>query len=81
MVTIAADGGSSRLVSYKFYPAKMAWVWGKKIKTGAEGGSNWYRVCCPLCLFFFSDLFFFNIRLPCVYAFKSLFIVQESHRV
>jgi hypothetical protein len=52
MVTIAVDGGSGELVSCKFYPAKMAWVRGKKIIKGAKEGDDWYRVYYPLCLFF-----------------------------
>jgi hypothetical protein len=46
-------GDCSKLVSCKFYLAKMAWVGEKDKKKGAEEGGDWYRVRCPLCLFSF----------------------------
>ena len=80
------DGGSGELVSCKFSQPKWRGFEEEDIKKGAEGGGDWYRVHHPLCLFVFcfSDVFFlyfFNIRLPYVYALRSVFIVQESHHV
>jgi len=77
------DGGSGELVPCKFSQPKWRGFKEDDIKKGAEGGGDWYRVRHPLC-FFFSDVFFlyfFNIRLPYVYALRSVFIVQESHHV
>jgi len=52
-------------------------------KKGLKGAATGIGFATPF-VFFFSDVFFlyfFNIRLPYVYALRSVFIVQESHHV
>ena len=65
------------------FPSQNGVGSGKMIsKKGLKGAATGIGFATPFV--FFSDVFFlyfFNIRLPYVYALRSVFIVQESHHV